>query len=68
MRRITKAITVLEVGTGGNKLPEIEAVHPVQEVTQQLHGDIVPRLADLLYLLGMRQCQPQFGPDQVNAD
>jgi hypothetical protein len=61
MRRITKAMTLLEKRASGNELPEAEAGHPVRAASIQLRRDIVSRLADLFELLDERQRQLVLG-------
>ena len=54
MRWIGKALTLLQEGASGNKLPEVAAGHPLRTAALPLHRDIVPRLTDFFQLL--RNC------------
>jgi hypothetical protein len=55
MRRISKAMTLIQERAGGNELPEMEAGQPICAATPQLRANIVPRLGDFFDLLGKRQ-------------
>jgi hypothetical protein len=65
MRRVRKAMTTLQENAGGNELPKARATQPVCAATQHLRPEIVPRLAELLDLLGKRQRQLVRRSDQT---
>jgi len=67
MRRNSQAMTLLEQGTGGNKLPKKEAAHTLVVGTQKPGGGIIPGLPDQLRLLGQRQRQPVLGSHQMKS-